>query len=297
MDRLTALRTFVLVAEHQSFAEAARRMRVSPTAASRGIAELENTLGVMLLRRTTRSVGLTPEGAAYVERCRRILDELDDADRSVRGEDSQPRGALIITAPLIFGRMHVLPVVTALLREHPALNIQLSLSDRVERLVEEGVDVAVRIADLTDSALHATRIAEVRRVLVASPAYLERRGMPGDVEHLYEHDLIASDRLAPNLEWRFKGESRHVVRTEPRLLTNNVETAIDAALDGVGITRTLSYQVHEHVQAGRLRYLLPETEPDPVPVSLVYQANRRRSPNLSAFIAGAQAYCRGRSFG
>ena len=296
MDRLTALRTFVLVAEHHSFAEAARRMHVSPTAASRGVADLEHSLGVTLLRRTTRSVSTTPEGAAYLERCRRILDDLDDADRSLRGEDAEPSGALLVTAPVVFGRKHILPVLNELLVSHPALKAQLSLSDRVVRLVEEGVDVAVRIADLSDSALHAVRIAEVRRVLVASPAYLEAHATPSEVAHLLGHQLVVFDNFAPNLEWRFTAEGRPAIRIEPRLLTNSVDASIDAALAGIGIARALSYQVQEYIRDGRLRYLLERFEPPAVPIHLVFQANRRRTPNVSAFIAAAQAYCRDRTF-
>src|SRR6516162_8996650 len=178
MDRFEALKTFVAVAEHRSFAEAARTLRISPTAASRAIAGLEDALGVTLVRRTTRSVGLTPEGTAYLERCRVALDELDAAERSLRGENAEPRGELIVTAPVVFGRMHILPIVTKLLRAHPQLDVHLILVDRVIRLVEEGIDVAVRIADLSDSSLHAIRVAEVRRVLVASPAYLAEQGVP-----------------------------------------------------------------------------------------------------------------------
>ena len=289
MDRLDALRTFVAVADRRSFAEAARWLRISPTAASRAVGELEQGLGVTLLRRTTRSVGLTPEGAAYLERCRRILDELDEADRSLRGEDAGPRGALVVTAPVVFGRMHVLPVVNGLLRAHPALDVQLSLTDRVIRLVEEGVDVAVRIADLSDSALHAVQVTRVRRVLVASPAYLERRGEPTEVAQLHDHDLVVFDNFAPSRKWRFTASGRPAVRLEPRLLTNSVEAAIDAALDGLGIARALSYQVEAHLQAGRLRYVLPAYDPPAVPVSLVFQANRRGSPNVRALIAAMQA--------
>ena len=296
MDRLRALRMFVLVAEHQSFAEAARLLRVSPTAVSRGVVELERALGVTLLHRTTRSVTLTPEGAAYVERCRRVLDDLEDADRSLRGEDAEPRGALLIAAPVVFGRLHVLPIVTGLLRQHSALAVQFMLGDRIVRLVEEGIDIAVRIADLSDSALHAIRIAEVRRVLVASHDYLDRHGEPTEVPHLHDHALIAVQELSPNQEWRFTAQGRPAIRVEPRLATNSVEASIDAALAGTGIVRALSYQVQEHVRAGRLRYLLTEYEPPPAPVSLVFQANRRRTANVSAFIKAAQAYCRGRSF-
>jgi DNA-binding transcriptional LysR family regulator len=235
---------------------------------------------------------LTPEGAAYLDRCRIALDELDDAERSLRGENAEPRGELIVTAPVVFGRMHILPIVTKLLRAHPQLDVHLILVDRVIRLVEEGIDVAVRIADLSDSSLHAIRVAEVRRVLVASPAYLAERGVPAHVSDLLKHDLIAFDSFALNSEWRFTQSGRPSIRCEPRLLTNSVEAAIDAALDGLGIARALSYQVDAHVRAGRLRYVLPEFDPPGVPVSLLFQASRRGSPNVRALIAAAQEYFR-----
>src|SRR6516225_9816889 len=234
MDRFDALKTFVAVADHRSFVEAARTLRISPTVASRAIAELEKDLGVTLLRRTTRSVGLTPEGAAYLVRCRIALDELDDAARSLRGENAEPRGDLVVTAPVVFGRMHILPIVTKLLRDHPQLDVHLILVDRVIRLVEEGIDVAVRIADLSDSSLHAVRVAEVRRVPVASPAYLTEQGLPSHVSDLLNHDLIAFDNFALSGEWRFAQSGRPSIRCEPRLLTNSVEAAIDAAHIVVG---------------------------------------------------------------
>lgn len=296
MDRLSALRIFVAVADQASFAEASRRLGVSPTAASRAIQTLEETLGATLLRRTTRSVGLTPEGSAYLERCRQILHDLEDADRALRGEDAEPRGPLMITAPVVFGRMHILPILSTLLRQHVQLHAQLLLSDRVMRLVEEGIDVAVRIADLSDSSLHALRVAEVRRTLIASPSYLERRGEPTEIAHLHDHDLIMFDNMAPNREWRFTTDGRQAIRAEPRLHTNSVEVALDAAIDGLGIARVLSYQAQDHVRAGRLKYVLAAYEPTPVPVNLVFQGARRRTANVSAFLSAAQAYCRVRTF-
>jgi DNA-binding transcriptional LysR family regulator len=288
MDRLDQLRTFAAVADRASFVEAAHALGVSPTAASRGVASLEESLGVALLRRTTRSVALTPEGAAYLERARRALDELDDGARSIRGDRAEPRGLLIVTAPVLFGRIHILPVVTRLLRAHPSLEVRLSLTDRVVRLVDEGIDVAVRIAELAESSLHALRIAEVRRTLVASPAYLAARGEPKDVGDLRGHDIIFFDSFAVNGEWRFGPDLKTVVRLEPRLLTDSVEATIDAAIDGAGIARTLNYQTDDHVAAGRLRYILPELDPPPAPVNLVYQANRLRSPNVRAFLEEAR---------
>lgn len=296
MDRFTALRTFVLVADQKSFTEAARHLRSSPTAVSRSVSQLEEELGVALLHRTTRSVGITPEGAVYLERCRAILEELDEADRTVRGNAAEPRGTLAVTAPTVFGRMHIIPVINAMMREHTGLCVQLSLSDRLLRIVEEGIDVAVRIAELSDSALHAIRIGETRKVLVASPEYLAERGEPLDPVHLHDHDLIVFDELAPNCEWRFSVDGRPVIRCKPRLFTNNVGAAIEAALQGLGIARVLSYQVQDHVREGRLKYLLEAVEPPPKPISLVFQAGKQRRPNSSAFIDACKAYCRRRSF-
>jgi DNA-binding transcriptional LysR family regulator len=292
MDRFEALRTFVAIADHRSFAEAARKMRISPTAASRAIADLEEALGVTLLRRTTRSVELTPEGASYLERCRIALDELDDAERSLRGQNAEPRGELIVTAPVVLGRVHILPIVTKLIRAHPQLDVHLILADRVIRLVEEGIDVAMRIGDLSDSSLHAIRVAQVHRVLVASPDYLAERGVPARVSDLLKHDLIVFDNLALNSEWRFTQSGRPSIRCEPRLLTNSIEAAIDAALDDLGIARAFDYQVDAHVRAGRLHYVLPEFDPPGVPVSLLFQAIRRSSPNVQALIASAQEHFR-----
>lgn len=290
MDRLDALRTFIAVAERQSFAEAARQLRISPSAASRAVSELEQALGVLLLRRSTRAVALTPEGTTYLQRCAHALAELDDAARDLRGEESEPQGDLIVTAPVVFGRMHVLPVALALMRRHPRLTIRLTLQDRLVRLVEEGVDVALRIAELPDSALHAVRVAEVRRVLVASPAYLAAHGTPADPAALQAHTQLVFDNFAAQGEWRFGPEGRPAIRLTPRLLTNDVESVVAAALDGMGIARALSYQVAGHVAAGRLAYVLPEFEPPPVPVQLVFQASRARAPKLRVFVAALRAH-------
>ncbi|MFA6984641.1 MAG: LysR family transcriptional regulator [Arenimonas sp.] len=292
MDRIDRLRTFLAVADHSSFAEAARRLRLSPAAATRAIATLERDLGVALFRRTTRSVRLTDEGAAYLERCRHALDELDDAARSVRGENAEPRGTLSITAPIVFGRMHIAPIAGRMIKAFPQLNVRLMLIDRLVGLVEEGIDVAVRIADLADSSLHAVRIGEVQRVLVASPGYLQTRGVPSTPAELAGHDIVAFENLALNNEWRFNASARQAFRFEPRLLLNNADAAIDAAMAGLGITRVLSYQVASHVAEGRLEHVLPNLAPPPVAVSLLFQGNRRRSPNVRAFLATAHEYFR-----
>jgi DNA-binding transcriptional LysR family regulator len=277
------------IAESKSFTVAARVLRISPAAASRAIAALEEELRVPLFRRTTRAVALTQEGAAYLEHARSALAELDIAALELSGADAMPHGQMIISAPVVFGRMHILPVVNVLLAAHRGLNAQLMLTDRVVRLVDEGIDVAVRIADLADSALHAVKLGEVRRVVVASPDYLARRGMPIKLVDLYDHCLVAFDNFSINDEWRFGVAEKAVVKLAPRLRVNSVDATIDALLAGIGIGRLLSYQVAEHIATGQLIELLGEHAPYPVPIHLVFQANRQRSPNVRAFIEEAKS--------
>ncbi|GAA0325288.1 LysR family transcriptional regulator [Sphingomonas oligophenolica] len=290
MDRLDMLRTFVTVADEASFAEAARRMRISPTAASRAVAALEASLGTALLRRTTRSVRLTEDGAAYLARCRAALAELDDAALALRGAGAAPGGTMVITAPIVFGRLHILPVVTQLLRDHPALSIRLTLSDRIVRLVDEGIDIAVRIGDLSDSALYAAKLAEVRRILVASPAYLAERGLPANVPALHGHDLISFAGLDAENEWRFGPAGKPAIRISPRLTVNSADAAIAAAVAGLGVARVLSYQAMDAIAAGGLIAVLDAAAPPPLPVHLVYQAGRGASVNVRAFIDAARGH-------
>ena len=288
MDRIDRLRLFIRIAECRSFADAARSARISATAASRAIAALEDELRVPLFRRTTRAVALTQEGAIYLERARTALAELDAGALDLSGENAEPHGSLIISAPVVFGRIHILPVVNALLAAHRGLNARLVLTDRVVRLVDEGVDVAVRIADLADSGLHAVKLGEVRRVLVASPAYLAKRGTPIKLAEIYDHCLVAFDNFVANDEWRFGVTEKAVVKVAPRLRVNSVDATIDALLGSVGIGRLLSYQVAEHIADGRLVEILSDQAPLPVPVNMVFQANRQRSTNVRAFIDEAK---------
>ncbi|WP_304168380.1 LysR substrate-binding domain-containing protein [Phenylobacterium aquaticum] len=284
MDRLDALRAFVAVATQQSFVEAARRLRLSPSAVTRGVAQLEDSLGLMLFHRTTRSVTLTERGRIYLEDCRQILDELDQADRRVRGEDAQPRGELAVAAPILFGRLHILPIVNGLLAEHRDLSVRLSLSDRNVQLAEEGIDVAIRIGELADSSLIALRLGEVTRVLVASPAYLAARGRPAAPAELADHDLITFEGIGPASDWR-PGAGRQ----EPRLSVNSADAALAAAEAGLGITRALSYQVKAGVEAGRLVPVLQAFAPPPIPVSALHPARRVASANVAAFMSAARA--------
>jgi DNA-binding transcriptional LysR family regulator len=200
---------------------------------------------------------------------------------------------LVVNAPVVFGRLHVLPIVSRVLRAHPALAVRLTLTDQIARLVEDGIDVAVRAGELTDSALLAVKLIEVRRMPVASPAFAAR-GAPVAPADLSHHDLIGFDDFALGDEWRFGSEGQTTVRFKPRFLTNSVEAAIDAAVDGLGIARPLSYQVERPLAEGRLVRLLDGFDPPPVPISLVFQANRRGSPNVRALIEAAQGYFRER---
>ena len=293
MDRLDMLRTFVAVADRGSFAEAARRMRISPTAASRAVATLEESLGAVLLRRTTRSVRLTEEGAAYLQHCRAALGELDDAALALRGDTATPSGTLVLTAPVTFGQLHILPIVTTLLRANPGLKVELTLTDRVVRLVDEGVDVAVRIGDLSDSGLHALKVAEVRRVLVASPAYLALHGSPANVPALHDHALLSFTEIDRAQEWRFEPSGKIAIRIAPRLMVNTADAAVRGAINGLGIVRLLSYQTLDAVAAGTLVTVFDNLAPPPIPVHLVYQASRRASVNVRALIDCARAYFSG----
>jgi DNA-binding transcriptional LysR family regulator len=289
MDRLDTMRAFVAVATLGSFAEAARQLRLSPSVITRSVADLEDRLGLVLLTRTTRSVRLTERGAIFLDSCRQILEDIEGAERRVRGKDAEPRGSLKVAAPILFGRLHVLPIVTRVLMKHPGLAIQLTLSDRNVHLAEEAVDVAIRVGDLADSSMMAIRLGSVSRVLVASPDYLIRRGIPSAPNELSGHDIIAFESLDTTNEWRF-GPTAKLVRVEPRLTVNSADAAIAAAEVGLGITRALSYQVMASVLAGRLVPLLTAFTADQLPVSAIYPARRIASTNLGAFIKNAREY-------
>lgn len=283
MDNLEAMRIFVSVATRGSFTETARRMRLSPSVVTRSISQIEEKLGVMLLNRTTRSVQLTERGEIYLGDCKQILEDVEMSERRVRGEDAAPRGILRVTAPLLFGRLYVLPIVNRLLSVHPALSIHLTLSDRDVHLVEEGVDVAVRVGELADSSLIAVRLGLATPVLTASPAYLHKRGTPASPAALSSHDIILFEGIGTTNEWPF-GADRKTVRVEPRLVVNGADAAITAAEADVGIARTLSYQVWDAVRAGRLTLVLQGFAPPPLPVSVAYQPRRIASANVAVFV-------------
>lgn len=294
MDRLRTLRTFISVAEHESFAEAGRRLNMSPTTVSRTIAALESTLGVQLLRRTTRSVRLTDEGMLFLEKCRAGIAEIDEAFDLVRGRRSAPSGSLTVTAPVMFGRLHIQPVIVQLLQQYPDLQVRLLLLDRVVNLVDEGVDVAVRIAELPDSSFHMLRVGAVRRVFSASPAYLDAHGRPTSIQELRGHDVIGiEDESGPHRGWGLD-EIRRFGRAA-RLWINNNEAAVGAAVAGLGVVRTLSYQIAEEVAAGRLEQLLTDDTAPTLPITLLFQSGRKNHPNVRAFIEATKRHLQGRS--
>jgi DNA-binding transcriptional LysR family regulator len=289
MDHLGAMRVFVAVAKLGSFTEAARRLQLSPSAVTRAVAQLEDQLGLTLLLRTTRSLRLTERGELYLESCQQILQDIDGAERRARGENAEPYGSLKIAAPVVFGRLHVLPIVGRLLREHHEVTVELMLSDRNVHLLEEGVDVAVRIGELADSSLIAVKLGAVERVVVASPGYLKQRGVPTSPAQLAGHDIVAFEGIGAVDQWRFHPGGR-ALRLEPKLTVNSIDASIAAAEAGVGITRVLSYQVKAPVTAGRLTPILQQFAPPPSPVNAIYPARRVASANVAAFVAAARDY-------
>jgi DNA-binding transcriptional LysR family regulator len=281
------MRAFVAVAETAGFTAAARRLGVSPPLVTRAVQSLEEHLGAQVLTRTTRKVQLTEAGARYLEDCRRLLAELEDIESAVSGAYAEPRGALAITASVMFGRLYVAPILLDFLEQHPQVTARALLSDRVVDLMDEGIDVAIRIAKLSDSSLTALRVGEVRRVLCASPAYLRKHGTPKVPTDLADFDAVVfaphPGRSAP--PWLFEGAKGKVnVRPRAQLLVNASEVGIQAALSGRGVTRVLSYMIADELRAGRLRLLLEDYEPEPLPIHLVYREARRAPVRVRAFV-------------
>ncbi|WP_234782540.1 LysR substrate-binding domain-containing protein [Sphingopyxis macrogoltabida] len=291
VDRLLTLEMFVAVAGEGGFAAAARKLGSSPPAVTRGIAALEARLGTSLFHRSTRAVALTDAGASFLGEARRILADLAGAEREVRGAQADPRGQLYLTAPATFGRLHVLPVVRALLEQHRDLGVRMMLIDRNVRIVEEGIDVAVRIGPLADSSLKAVRIGAVRQMLAASPAYLARRGAPARLAELAGHDLIGTMGPRAVNEWQFTS-GRWRLEPRPRLVLNTVDAALAAAEAGLGIANLLSYQLADALAAGRLISLLPGEQPPALPVHLLFEPSRAALPAVRLFVAAMKARAR-----
>ncbi|KQS59344.1 LysR family transcriptional regulator [Rhizobium sp. Leaf371] len=292
MDRFEAMRTLLAAIDGGSLSAASRSLGVPLPTVSRRVSDLEAHLRAQLVVRTSRKLLLTEAGEAYVAACRRVLDELDAAERAATGEFRTPRGDMLITAPILFGRMHVEPVVLDFLKAYPEINVRLALSDHVLDLVETHVDLAVRIGPLPDSRLKATRLGAVRWVTCASPAYLAARGAPQSLEALAGHDCIAFDRLSAGAVWLFRGDREGgragqsetiAVPIRPRFAVDTADGAIDAALAGAGIARILSYQAATALADGRLVVVLEDAQPEPLPVHLVHLGQAIMPLKMRAF--------------
>ena len=283
MDLLKVMRSFVAVADERGFASAARSLRLSPPVVTRDVAALEGRLGCRLLQRSTRHVRLTEAGHRYLSDARRILAEVAEAEASVSGSVGDLRGPIAVTAPAMFGRLHVGPVIAGFARRHPGIVFTTLFLDRLVDLIEEGVDVAVRIAHLPDSSAVAIRVGAVRHVLCAAPSFLAEHGEPRTPRDLLGLDAI--DFLGSRLPWSFRSGGRAAsVQPPTRLVANSVEMAIEAASAGCGVVRLLSYQSTEAVAVGRLKLILQSFEPEPVPVHVVHLEGRSSPRRTRMFI-------------
>lgn len=285
MDRFQEMQVFAAVAQEQGFSSAARRLGMSAASVTRAVAALEKRIGTSLLTRTTRSVHLSEAGQRYLEDCRRILAEVQEAEDSAAGSHAEPRGQLTITAPVLFGELFVTPLMVSYLAQFPEVCINGVLVDRVVSMVEEGIDVAVRIGELPDSNQHAIRVGEVRRVICASPQFLKAHGRPLHPQDLTRAPVIATSAIGQMKSWPFleAGEPLNV-RPEPRLVVTANQAAITAASLGLGYTRVLSYQVASKVASGELEIVLADFELPPLPIHVVYQGGRNAPMRIRSFV-------------
>ncbi|MDX3973579.1 LysR substrate-binding domain-containing protein [Shinella sp.] len=287
MDRLGAMSLLIDVVDSGSFSAAARRLGVPLTTVARKISDLEAALGAKLLVRTTRKLSLTDAGVTYLTAARRIIDQVDEAEREVSGEFTAPKGELVITAPVQFGQLHVLPIVADFLDQFPDINIRLLLLDRNVQLVEDHVDMAVRIGRLPDSAMIATTVGSMRTVICASPELFAVHGIPQTVAALQEMPCIVFDGPGSSANWRLtdpQTKASTLVPMAPRLSVTTVEAAIRAALLHVGVIRLFQYQVADAVKAGSLRIVLEPFEPEPAPVNVVHVARGQMPLKMRSFL-------------
>ena len=292
MDRFSAMSVFVAAVTAGSLSAASRQLRMPLPTVSRKVTELEKSLDAKLLVRGTRKLALTDVGEVYLEACRRILEEVAEAERGASGDYKSPQGELVITAPVTLGRLHVVPVAAEFLAAHPRVDMRLVLSDRPMNLVDDHLDLAVRVGELPDSSLVALRIGQVRSLVCASPGYLALRGTPRSPLALASHDCVVFTGLGSAEPWTFRaGES---IRVRARMVVSTAEAAVDAAVCGVGLTRVLSYQAADAVKSGALKVMLRKFEAPPLPVNLVYVRERRASGKLRAFLEFAAPRLRAR---
>lgn len=285
MDTLTAMKVFCSVVENDSLAGAARRLNVSPSVVSKQLSALEDRLGVRLLNRTTRRVSVTEVGSAYYERCKRIIADVDEAEIAVSREHTAPRGLLKITAPSTFAHRHVSPHVPSFVDRHPEVQVQVLVADRIVDLVDEGIDLAIRIAQLKDSSLIARRLAANHRAIVATPEYLEKWGVPKHPDDLKDHALITFPPGNPINDWHFVIEDEEIVRrASGQIVFNNGDAIMSAVLSSGGLSMLASFMVGEHIKDGRLISLMPDYVREDVPIYAVYPSSRHLSPKVRAFV-------------
>lgn len=285
MDRLNLMAIFVAVAEQEGFAGAARQLQISPPAVTRAIAALEEHLSVKLFNRTTRYVRLTEAGQRYYEDARYVLTAANEADEAVMGVNAEPKGNLVITAPVLFGRLYVMKSIVEYQQRYKDTEVTALFLDRVVNLLEEGIDVAIRIGELPDSSYKALKVGQVRRVLCASPAYLAEHGTPKSPQELVNHQLIASTAISPTIDWRFEKDGSQInTRIKPRLRVSSNDAAIEAACLGLGITQLLSYQIAPQLANGELNIILNEYEPKPLPIHVIHREGRYASAKIRSFV-------------
>lgn len=285
MDRFEAMRTLVAAVDGGSLSAASRSLGVPLPTVSRRVSDLEAHLATQLLVRTNRKLILTEAGSAYVASVRRVLEELGEAERAAAGEYRAPRGELLVTAPIMFGKQHVAPIVHEFLAVYPDVSVRLVLADTVVDLVENHVDIAVRIGRLPDSSLIARRVGEVRWVICASPDYLARRGTPAHPEAIAEHDCIAFEGLQTYRSWPLgEGDASRSVAVHPRYSVNTADAVIDGASAGLGLARMMSYQAAAAVGARTLVPVLDDQSPNPVPVHLVHAPQPMQPLKQRAFL-------------
>ena len=285
MDRLEAMSVIVAVTETGSFSAASRRLKKPVATVSRNVAELEARLKAQLFQRSSRQMTLTDAGRSYIEACKRIIEQVDDAEREVSGEYRIPKGDLAITSPWGLGHMHLMPIAIEFMNAYPEIALRLVLTDRIVDTVEENIDISIRIGNLADSNLIATKIGSVRFVLCASPGYLAEHGHPSEPTELSAHDCISIDSIAPQRSWKFIKDGREmVVPIRSRLTVSDSEAAIEAAIAGAGITRVMSYKMEAARRAGELVLMLEEYEQEPWPVHIVYAERKPVPLKLRAFL-------------
>lgn len=297
MDKLRNIRIFVEIAERGSLTAAAESLETSLPTVVRKLAELETSLGVRLFNRTTRRIHLTDEGYRYLSICKTTLLQLEEAEEALFDAKAEPTGRLMVTAPVLFGRLHVAPLLRDFMRAHTALSVEMLLLDRSIDLIEEGVDVAVRIGHLSDSTLHAVPAGNLQHVLCASPGYLKRHGTPRHPADLSKHTCIRFTGRSVLTEWQFRENGKPLgVRVNSRLATNSVEAAVDACRDGLGVGAFLSYQVQDAVKTGELRPILRRFETEQVPITMLYPHSKLMSARVRAFIDFAAPVLRAKNF-